>query len=420
MDILTPRGMRDFSVQETFFRDSIFQLLQKHFVCYGFLPLDTPQVERYDILSAKFAAGEGSDVMKEIFKFKDRGGRQLGLRFDLTVPLSRYVAMHPELKFPFKRSQIGRVYRDGPIRLGRVREFYQCDCDTVGSSSMLCEAELICLAIDVFSSLGLSARIEVNNRKLMNALLDSFGIAKKEEAIIIIDKLKKLSPKEFRGELSSIGISGSTADEILSLFSTATLPQLKKMNINQEGVKELEELFSYLDSSVRRKVKLNLSLARGLAYYTGTVFEGFLTKGEMTSSVCGGGRYDNMIGLYAGKGAVSAVGISFGVEPIITVLSKKQKTQLNLPLVYIVPIHTQKKSFFIAQKLRDCGISTSIDLIGRGVSKNLDYAHKMNIPYVVFVGEKEISSKKYKLRDMQSGKERLLSLESLGSFLKKK
>ncbi len=425
MTIETAKGVRDFPPEEKIIREELVSSLTEIFQKYGYSPLETPSFERLETLTAKFAAGEESDAAKEIFKFTDQGERKLGLRFDLTVPFARFVSLNPNLKIPFKRYEIGRVFRDGPIKLGRYREFWQCDVDICGVKSVKAEAELILLAIDSFKKLKLDAFIEINNRKLLFGLMDYCDVLpnKRETAIVSIDKIAKLGIEYVKKELEEKNISRESVKKIIEIFSLKgtnedILKELKEKITSEEGIaglNELNELFSYLKFVESGKIKLNISLARGLAYYTGTVFEGFLKESKIKSSICGGGRYDNMIGMYAENARdYPAVGISFGLEPITDALKlinseyKKSVTEL-----YIIPIKTFNESLVIATKLREAGLNIDIDLMERGISKNLDYANAMKIPFVGFIGETELIERKIKLKNMNSGEEKLLELNEV-------
>ncbi|MEM3374154.1 MAG: histidine--tRNA ligase [Candidatus Woesearchaeota archaeon] len=429
-DLQTARGTRDINPEEMIIREKLIQKLKNVFERYGFNPLETPIIERFDVLSVKFGAGSDSDAMKEIFKFKDQGNRELGLRFELTLSMCRYIAMNPNLKMPFKRYEIGKVYRDGPIKLGRMREFYQCDVDVVGIPNVIADAEIIKLALDVFSELDLNAYIEINNRKLLNAILEYANIEenKRLSAIIIIDKLNKIGEKGIEEELLKLGVKKESIKKVLEIFKIEDYEKienlLEKQKINTEGISEIKEFFSYFNDKELKKLKFNPSLARGLSYYTGIIFEGFLNNSQITSSICGGGRYDNMIGLLLeSKNKIPATGISFGLVPIMEALKEKSKTlnekeKKSVVKVFVIPIRTQKKAFEITQELRKNGINADFDLLEKGISKNLDYANSLGIPYVIFVGEKELKENKLKLRDMETGKEENLGLEEVVKILK--
>lgn len=422
MKLQLPKGMRDFDPEDKILRDSIISSLKDVFELYGYIPLETPILERYDILSAKFAAGEESDSLKETFKLKDQGNRKLGLRFDLTVPLSRYIAMNPNIKLPFKRYQIGPSFRDGPIKLGRYRQFDQCDVDVVGTKNMLADAELIELALAFFKKLNLNVKISINNRKLLEGVLSNFKVEKKdlESVIIVIDKLDKIGTTGIKKELKKIKLNNKIISKIIEFLTlkndfekiSSFLDDIKN-NLAKEGWKELKELYKYLDSNSKKNIILDISLARGFSYYTGTVFEGYLSKNKITSSICGGGRYDKMIGKYIGRGEYPAVGISFGVDVIFEAMKNIQKKLKTKTSVFITPIKTLKESSRIASFLRKNGINTDIDLSNRSISKNLNYINKLEIPISVIVGERDIKKKEVTLRDMRSGKQKNVKISSL-------
>ncbi len=416
MDLQLAKGVRDIPPEEKLLKNQVVNTLTEVFELYGFAPLETPMLERIETLTAKFAAGEASDALKETFKLKDQGDRSLALRFDLTVPLARFVAMNPTLKMPFKRYEVGRVFRDGPIKLGRYREFWQCDIDIVGSNSMLADAEILAVVDATFKKLGLDIIIKVNNRKLLNGILEEAGIENKEAAIIAIDKLDKIGKDGVSKELEERGFTGK---QIISIFNLILegirLAELESKINNEEGkqgIQELEELFSYLQEMGVKNVQFEVSLARGLAYYTGTVFEASLKNGKITSSLAGGGRYDNMISNFMGSSQIiPATGISFGLEPIADMLKLEGKVKSkNAAKVYVIPINTINESLKVVQQLRSNGIPASISLGKKGVSKNLEYASTLGIPYVIIIGDKELAEKKVVLRNMASGEEQLLTL----------
>lgn len=427
MELQTAKGVRDIPPEEKALKNQVVNTLTEVFGLYGFAPLETPILERYETLAAKFAAGEASDALKETFTLTDQGDRKLGLRFDLTVPLARFMAMNPMLKMPFKRYEVGRVFRDGPIKLGRYREFWQCDIDTIGSNSMLADAEILAVVDAVFRKLGLDIMIKINNRKVLNGILEQAGIAEtggKEQAIIAIDKLDKIGKEGVEKELQERGFSKKPIENIFMLVKeNISFAELKKKLANEEGragIKELEELFSYLKSMNISTAQFDVSLARGLAYYTGSVFEARLKKGQISSSVAGGGRWDNMIGSFLGGGKeVPAVGVAFGLEPIMDTLRLEKKIKSkSVAQVYVIPINTVAESLQTVQELRENGIAASFCLGKKGVSKNLEYANSLEIPYVIIIGEDELKKKKVLLRDMNDGTEQLLMVKDVIKKLK--
>ncbi len=426
MKLELPKGMKDSLPEEKIRKDALMDSLKEVFERFGYNPLDTPVVERFSVLSSKYAGG--AEILKETFKLKDQGERELGLRYDLTVPFARVVGMNPSLKKPFKRYQMDKVWRDGPVGMGRYREFWQCDVDMVGSSSMMADAEMMAVARDVLQKLGFDYNIELNNRRLLNGILDYAGVKEdKENIILIIDKIKKVSREDLKKELNDNGLSDEQIDKIFDVFdikgdSSEKLEKLKGMITSEEGkqgIAELEDLFGYLEAYGIGSYTLELSLSRGLAFYTGTVYEAFLKGSKIRSAVASGGRYDDIIGKFLDSNeSYPAVGISFGLSRLYDAVSQEE-TKKTVTDVFVLPIKTQKESVPIVDSLRKQGVNAEIDLVGRGISKNLNYANSLGIPYVVFVGEEELKSEKYKLRDMSTGKEEYLSLGDIVKRVKK-
>ncbi|MBW2985523.1 histidine--tRNA ligase [Candidatus Woesearchaeota archaeon] len=419
MKLQTAKGVRDFTPKEKILRQQVIDSLRSVFEEFGFNPIETPIIERYELLSSKYAGGE--EILKEIFKLKDQGGRKLALRYDLTVPFARFISMNPNIKMPFKRYQIGRVYRDGPIKLGRYREFWQCDVDIVGNKNMAADAEMLAIADSAFKKLNLKVIIKLNNRKILDGILAASGIKESKwiDAILSIDKLEKQGKEEVEKELNKKGIKETK--KIFNLIgkkdsNKKTFANLKKTltsDIGKQGIKEMQELLNSL-KSFDVNVDFDPSLARGLAYYTGPIYEIFLEDYNIESAAAGGGRYDDMIGKFIGKNDYPAAGISFGVEVITEALKMaKRDSRKSIVDLYIIPINTTDESIKIAKELRNAGIKTDIDLAGKGPSKNLGYANSFGIPYVLFVGSDELKKKKFKLKDMKTGKEECLSINSI-------
>ncbi len=410
------KGVRDIFPSEKIIKDKVIETIKKTFELYGFLPLETPVIERYETLAAKSGAGAGSDVLKETFQFRDQGKRKLGLRFELTTSLARYVAMNPSLKLPFKRYEVGRVFRDGPIKLGRTREFWQFDGDVVGTKSMMVEAECIAVVDNVFRELNFNFVIKVNNRKILNGILNQAGITKQKQALIAIDKLDKIGVNGVSEELKQQGYSIKQIEELFKLVSPAIkLSELKSKIFDtegKEGIGELLELSNYL-KQMKVKFQFDVTLTRGQAYYTGTVIEVYLKNSPITSSIAGGGRYDQMIGGFISEGKeIPACGISFGLEPIQQALKLRQGAEAKtLTKVLVVPINTIVESLLVAQQLREKGIATDFAIGKKGVSKNLEYANALDIPYVIIIGEDELRKGKVLVKEMASGTEQLLTLE---------
>jgi len=415
MELMNAKGTRDLGPEEKIIQQEIIESIKELYELNGFSPLETPIIERTDILSAKYDVG--SEILKEMFTVNDQGERDLCLRYDMTVPLARYVGMNKDLKMPFKRYAIGPVFRDGPIAFGRFRQFWQCDADIIGSKSMLADAQCIEMLQTFFSKMGLSVVIELNNRKLLDGILDQLKIDKEKqsEMILAIDKLKKIGVEGVEKELKEKGMLTEQIDELLKILKTSgsnrdKLKSLRKMLDNPvalQGLDELEEILSYLvDQS---NVLFSLGLARGFAYYTGSVCEVFMQDTNICDrSLAGGGRWDKMIGDFLGSKLITpAVGVSFGLSVILAVLKKTEKIKVrkSVTQVFVVPIKTKKESLAIVRQFREAGIRCDIDLNSRGISKNLDYANSLGMPYVVIVGPKELEQGKIKLKNMESGDE---------------
>ncbi|MHA2306717.1 MAG: histidine--tRNA ligase [Candidatus Hodarchaeales archaeon] len=422
------KGTKDRFPDEQILRERIITILKEAFKLYGFQPATTPILEPFEILASKYAGG--AEILKETYKLTDQGGRSLGLRYDLSVPLSRLVGMNPNIGRPFKRYEIGPCFRDGPIKKGRYREFIQCDADTVGVTSMLADAECLALSHHIFTELDLQVYMEVNNRKLLSGVLIAAGVPKNlvNTTILSIDKMKKIGIDGVRSELDSKGVEEALTDEIFTYFEYEGpfLEILDKLepridnSIGKEGVKELRELYHYLELyGIQNDVKLLYSLARGLEIYTGTVFEAFLKDSEkLDSSLCGGGRYDEIIAAFLGiDEKIPAVGISFGLDTIFDALSA-QGAQINTSTqVYIIPIKTIDEAIELAGVLRKNRYYTEVDLLDRRLSKNLEYANRRNIPYVIIMGKRDLINDNVTLKSMVDGKEEKISIQRIVSRL---
>lgn len=409
----TVKGMRDFGPEKKIFRDEVVETIKRIFELYGFNPIETPGLEKWEVLANKYAGG--AEILKETYRLTDRGGRKLGLRYDLTVPLARFVSSRQFPK-PFKRYQIGKVWRDGPTKVGRYREFVQCDVDVVGSDSLISDAEILAIARDVFKELGIDIIIKLNNRKLLNEMLEWAGVEKNriEGAILSVDKLKKFGISYVENELKEKGIDKETIKKIRMLLNLKGIKEIKKMIGESEGIKELEQLLNYL-KVFDVDVEIEISLARGLSYYTGSIYEIFPKVGSK-SSIAAGGRYDKMISIFSGKN-IPAVGISFGLDIIAEIL-KNRKRRKSVVQTYIIPVGgMEKEAIKLAQKLRKRGISTDIGIVKKSLSKNLGFANKFEIPFVLILGEKEWSKGNVTIRDMACGKEWKISTDKIIEFL---
>lgn len=427
MELRAPKGTRDFLPEDKIIRNKIVEMLKQSFELYGFNPIETPALEEYKTATAKFAAGGESDVLNELFTLEDRAKRKLALRYELTFPLARIIASNPQLPKQFKRYAIGRVWRNGPLKLGRYREFWQCDADVVGVKGMIADAEIIALAENFFDKLGIEYVIKVNNRKILYGLLEYAGIAdekKQNSAIITIDKLNKIGISGVNTELKEKGLKKQNIDKLLDVFKQKSLEDVDKFvksKVGKEGIEELKQLFDYLREFDVKNVVFDVTLARGLGYYTGPIFEVFMKNGKITSSIAAGGRWDDMIGQFAGsKEQIPAVGISFGLDVLTDALnvSGKLKTEKTVVKAYVIPIKTEIESIKIVNMLRKEGINSEIDLSGKNITKNLNFANKQGIQYVIIVGQKEIANDEVMLKNMESGNEKRVKISDLTKNLK--
>ncbi len=409
MEIENVKGGYDYLPEEQKIRNYINDTLKTVFEEYGYASIETPILCYYDILAGKY--DESNDLLNEIYKLSDQGKRKLGLRYDLTVPFSKLIALNKnKITMPFKRYEIAKVFRDGPIKAGRDREFTQCDVDVVGIEGQMIEAELVSLYVEAFKKLEIDVEIKYNSRKLMNGLILECGVADEltSKTITIIDKIEKLSKADFNKALLEIGLNEKQSEKLQEYFSLS-LEQISEMFKNSEnvvlneGLKELNELNDYLTVlNLQNYCKFTSSLARGQDYYTGTVFEVYEKNGKLNCSIGGGGRYDKIITDFINDGNVyPAVGVSFGLTSLYEILKDRAEfSSKSLLDFYIIPMGTEKESLKLAIELRKQGYKVDISMNGRKLKKCLDYANKANIPYVIVLGEDEINNNKFVIKDM--------------------
>ncbi|MBR4230605.1 MAG: histidine--tRNA ligase [Bacilli bacterium] len=412
MKIQNVKGGYDFLPKEQRVRNYIVDTLRKVFEEYGYNSIETPILCYYDILSDKY--DEKSDILKEIYQLSDQGERKLGLRYDLTVPFAKFIALNKNvLNMPFKRYEINKVFRDGPVKLGRDREFTQCDVDVVGLEGQFIEAELMTLYIEGFKRLGIDVFIKYNSRKFMNGILIESGLdeSKISLATTIIDKMNKMSKEEFKKELLDIGIKENEYNFIIDNFSLSLADLTKKYsNSNNEslvnGLNELNSLNDYFKKlNITEDCLFDPTLARGQNYYTGNVFEVYDKQKRLTCSLGGGGRYDNIITNFINDGNLyPTVGISFGLSPIYEILKNEPmfNDKSNIT-IYIIPMNTEVECLSLANMLRNLGINVEIEMKRKKVGKALDYANREKIPYVIVLGEDEIKNNRFVLKDMLNG-----------------
>jgi histidyl-tRNA synthetase len=410
-----PRGTRDFLPDEMYKRNWVLEQIREVYEAYGFEPLGTPAFESWELLKMK----SGEDVINQIYYFKDKADRELGLRFDLTTSLARVVSTHRELQMPFKRYAMGTVWRYENPSEKRFREFWQADADTVGVTDAIADAEVLSAAVDCLRRMGFEGFvIKLNDRRILESFILQTGIDKTRilDAIRSVDKLLKIGREGVIEELGRYNMSKESAGKLLDILSLSGSPkdilqkaeaQLNSFPEGLKGCKALRDMIEYAKAfGYAEFLIVELNLARGLDYYTGPVFE-VLAKGfEDYGSIAGGGRYDEIINLLGG-GTTPATGISFGVERLVPLLEKKGgfvNIQLGVDIL-VAPISDKMKgeAIKIAQELRAVGKDTIVDLLGRKFSKQLEYADKKNVRTVVIIGEKEAAENCVTIRDMKSG-----------------
>ena len=422
MKIQNVKGGYDFLPKEQKIRNYINNILKETFEEYGFNSIETPILCYYNILADKY--DENNDILKEIYRLKDQGNRDLGLRYDLTVPFAKFIALNKNnISFPFKRYEIDKVFRDGPVRVGRDREFTQCDADVVGIEGELIEAELLSLFVKVFKKLNIDIIIKYNSRNLMTGLIIESGISDDliSNVTTIIDKKDKLSEDEINSFLGKIGLNNNQISMINKYFNMelSELLELFKDTKNEKiriGLKEINSLSTYLKGiNISDICEFSTSLARGQNYYTGNVFEVYDKKKKIKGSIGSGGRYDKIIGDFIGDGnKYPTVGISFGLSSIYELLRErdlfKDKSQTDF---YIIPMNTEIESLKLANEIRNLGFKVEIEMNSRKLKKAIDYANKEKIPYVIVLGEDEVNKRSFNIKNMSSGIEKVIAFDEL-------
>ncbi len=440
-----PKGTRDFSPEEMIRRNLIFDTITAVFKQHGYQPIETPSMEYLSTLLGKYGE-EGDKLLFKILNSgdflsgvderhltsRDAGKLALqlcekGLRYDLTVPFARFVVMHQhELTLPFKRYQIQPVWRADRPQKGRYREFYQCDVDVIGSHSLLNEAELIRIIDRVFSSLGIGILIRINHRKILTGLAETTGLADRfQEMTTALDKIDKSGLENAMKELSDKGIANSVLDRLSHFLEMKgdhyeTLNTLNEAFIEspsgQQGIREIEEVLFHSEPALRKgELQLDLTLARGLNYYTGTIIE-VVPASRSIGSICGGGRYDDLTGVFGLEG-VSGVGISFGADRIYDLMLEMNlfpegvSSSTRVLFVNFGP-NEASRCMELADRLRDAGINTEVYPENTKLKKQFAYADKKRIPYIVLIGENELTTGMISVKDMKSGEQHSTTFEA--------
>ena len=421
----TLAGFMELMPNEQILFNQMKEKIQKTYEKFGFLPLDTPVLELSEVLLAK----AGGETEKQIYRF-EKGDTDISMRFDLTVPLAKYVAKnYGNLSFPFRRYQIGKVYRGEKAQKGRFREFYQCDIDIIGDGELglINDAEIPSVIYHLIKELGFEEfTICINNRKILNGLYASLNQEKNATEILrIIDKIEKIGKQAVREELNKLDLEEMQVNQILEFIeiegtTDEKIEKLENLGIQNEqyqtGVAELKEviknirLFGVPDTNF----KVDLTIARGLDYYTGTVYETFLNNYRELGSVCSGGRYENLAEYYTDK-KLPGVGISIGLTRLFYKLNELNvihASKKSIAEILIIPmVEDLEQPIVLATKLRNAGINTEIYLNDKKLKAKFKYADKLKIPYVIIIGEDEIKTQTIKLKNMETGEEKELPLE---------
>ncbi len=439
-----PKGTRDFSPEEMMRRNFIFDTIKEIFQRFGYLPIETPAIENLSTLTGKY--GEEGDRL--LFKILNSGDYlkktneedfespnlnklavkicEKGLRYDLTVPFARYVVQNRnDITFPFKRYQIQPVWRADRPQRGRYREFYQCDVDVIGSNSLINEVELVLIIDEVFNKLGIETIIKINNRKILSGIAEVIGEADKMiDITIAIDKLEKIGLEKVNEELTAKGLSKQAIEKLQPILNLEGILQekfpklqeiLKDSKIGMEGIEELMTVLRYLkDLKLKNKWTFDLTLARGLNYYTGAIFE-VVAKDIKFGSICGGGRYDDLTGIF-GLPEVSGVGISFGADRVYDVMNElnlfPEESSITSKVMFVnFGKEEEKYCLKLLKKIRESGISSELYPDSAKMKKQMKYANNKNIPYVILVGENEMKNNLLTVKDMQSGEQTETSLK---------
>ena len=434
-----PKGTRDYGPIEMKKREYLFSIFKNTFSLYGFNPLETPSIENMDVLNGKygeegdkliFSILDSGDFIKNVDQIEKKDSNKLkreiskkGLRYDLTVPFARYVSMNRDkITLPFKRYQIQKVWRADRPQRGRFREFYQCDVDYIGTQSILCESEIIELVYAIFDKIQIkNISIKVNNRKILYGISEVLNFEESfDKCCILIDKIDKIGKEKFNNELEKIQFSKKQIDGLNSvLFFEGSNKEkliflkdfLSKSNKGLKGLRSIEKLMK-----LSKKFDFDVSLARGLSYYTSSIFE-VVIKDEKIGSLCGGGRYDDLTEIFGYKN-ISGIGISFGIERIYQIMNEEglfSKNIINSKTILVSCLSEEfmTNSLKLASKLRENNIKTDLYPDNPKLKKQLQYANNNSIPYVVIIGEDEIKSNLFTLKNMVSGKQEKLSLEEI-------
>lgn len=424
-------GFMELTPADQILFNKMMDTIRKNYEKFGFLPIDTPVIEKSEVLLAK----GGGETEKQVYRIESKS-TDMSMRFDLTVPLARYVSQYySKLEFPFRRYQIGKVYRGERNQKGRFREFYQCDIDIIGNGSLsiINDAEIPSLIYSTFKELGFDAfTIKINNRKMLKGFFESLNIEDSAEVLRVIDKLDKIGLEAVEKELVDLGLADDVIGSINRLVgiggtNSQIIQSLKELNIDNElfneGLEELSTVVKYIQlfEVPEENFKIALSIVRGLDYYTGTVYETFLDDYPSLGAICSGGRYEDLAAYYT-KQKLPGVGMSIGLTRLFYQLREANiisATDSSLTKALIIPMNEYvEQSVEVANVLRKEEIHTQVYLESGKMGKKFNYADKLNIPYVIVVGEEEVKTGLYSFRDMKTGEQKSISIEDIISCLK--
>nr|WP_130616499.1 histidine--tRNA ligase [Cohnella abietis] len=412
------KGTFDFFGNEQLLRKKTQSVLQEVFELYDFDGMDSTMLNELDLLTSKYAGGD--EIVKEMYQLTDQGMRNLGLRYDLTIPFAKVIALNPSIELPYKRYEIGKVFRDGPVKRGRLREFLQCDVDIVGVEGPEAEAELMQVAVEAFKRLNVPITLRWNNRKFLGEILEKNGVTSDEKlsVMLTLDKIEKIGNEGVVKELISKGLDPqvtSALTELIQIDDSSFEYLSNKYNIEKsKGSLEVHALQQLIDKlELDKACQFDPFLSRGLSFYTGTVYEIFDASKTFTSSLGGGGRYDAIIGKLVGREDIQypTVGISFGMESIMEMI-KNRPIQLPQPVVVVLPIgETVSVVLKTAAVLRSNGIRTGLEISKRKLKKSLSSVAAKGIRFVILIGEDEANAGMIRLKDMKEKTEIVVTLE---------
>lgn len=424
-------GFMELTPTDQILFNKMYDTIRRNYERFGFLPIDTPILEKSEVLLVK----SGGETEQQVYRF-EKGSTDMSMRFDLTVPLARYVAQYySELTFPFRRYQIGKVYRGERNQKGRYREFYQCDIDIIGNGALdiINDAEIPSLIYSTFNELGFgSFTIKINNRKMLKGFLQSIDIEDSTLVLRAIDKLDKIELEGVQKELENLDINSDVIDKIKNFISIKgnneeIIEKLMDLQIDneifKEGLDELSTVIKYIKlfGVPENNYKIDITTVRGLDYYTGTVYETFLNDYPQLGSICGGGRYEDLAGYYT-KQKLPGVGMSIGLTRLFYQLKEAkiiESTDNSLTTVLIIPMEGfTDKGVEAANALRKAGVYTQVYLDTGKVGKKFNYADKLNIPYVIVIGQEEADNNTYSFRNMKTGEQKNISMDEVLECLK--